>query len=258
MSLPGDLLLRVFVPSVAEVVEFGVFFLLVFRSYSRKRHADYFDNDNNFVGLDGEFSIKPEAMGRRALRNIVLSILTCTHGTGCAKRAKDHYESANNMTDRMAALACLAPNKNPERDEVFKDFYNRYHDYQLVIDKWFAVQSSHLRSELIDHLKSLRIHPDFNIKNPNRVRSLYAAFAMNNPAGFHAEDGSGYKFLADAIIELNDVNPQIAARLLTPMRDWRRYTKDRQEKMKNELERILETPDLSPDVFEIASKSLKA
>lgn len=206
---------------------------------------------------NGKFSITPAAMGRRALRNAVLGILTCTNGTGCAKRSKEHYDTANNMTDRMAALSCLASNKNPERDEVFEEFYNTYKDYQLVIDKWFAVQAANMRPDLIDHLKSLRQHPDFNIKNPNRVRSLYAAFAMNNPAGFHAADGSGYKFLADAIIELNTINPQIAARLLTPMRDWRKYSPDRRDMMKSELERILATPDLSPDVFEITSKSLK-
>lgn len=205
----------------------------------------------------GSFSITPNAMGRRALRNATLAILTCTNGTGCARRAKEHYEGATNMTDRMAALSSLASNANPERDQVFENFYNKYKEYQLVIDKWFAVQASNMRPDIIEHLKSLRTHPDFNIKNPNRVRSLYAAFAMNNPAGFHAEDGSGYRFLADAIIELNAINPQIASRLLTPMRDWRKYSPGRQEKMRAELERILETPNISPDVFEIASKSLK-
>lgn len=223
----------------------------------KRSHKSVLEKIYNANKDDGSFSITPEAMGRRALRNAVLGILTCTYGTGCAKRSKEHYLNANNMTDRMAALSCLAPNKNPERDEVFEDFYNKYKDYQLVIDKWFAVQASNMRPNLIEHLNSLRVHPDFNIKNPNRIRSLYAAFAMNNPAGFHAEDGSGYKFLADAIIELNSINPQIASRLLTPMRDWRKYSAGRQEKMKHELERILETPKLSPDVFEIASKSLK-
>ena len=206
---------------------------------------------------EGEFSVSAAAIGRRALRNLALGMLTATHGTGCAKRAKEHYFSANNMADRMAALSALASNENPEREEVFGDFLERYHDYQLVVDKWFAVQAGNMRANLISHLENLRQHADFNIKNPNRARSLFAAFAMNNPAGFHAADGSGYEFLASGIIELNGINPQIAARLLTPMREWRRYTPDRQEKMKAELERILSTPDLSPDVFEIASKSLK-
>lgn len=204
-----------------------------------------------------EFSITPEAMGRRALQSTALTILTCTYGTGCAKRSKEHYINANNMTDRVAALTCLAPNKNPERDEVFDDFYDRYKDYPLVIDKYFALQASATHKDIIQNLNNLRKHTDFNIKNPNRVRSLYSAFAMRNPVSFHATDGSGYAFLTDAVIELNSINPQIASRLLTPMRDWRRYTPDRQELIKASLERILATPDLSPDVFEIGSKSLK-
>lgn len=204
-----------------------------------------------------EFSITPEAMARRALRNGILSYLTTTAGTGCAKCAKEHYFAANNMTDRVAALACLAINKNSEREEVFTDFYERYKDYPLVIDKWFSLQATTMRADIIDQLHTLKSHPDFNIKNPNRARSLFAAFAMNNPAAFHAKDGSGYLFLRDAVKELNAINPQIAARLLTPMREWKRYTLDRQEKMKAALEDILSIPNIAPDVFEIASKSLK-
>ena len=207
---------------------------------------------------DGEFEITPEAMGKRALRNVLLNILTATHGTGCAKLSKSHFDSADNMTDRVAALSVLADINQPQREEAFETFYERYQDYPLVVDKYFSLQASAVRKDIIDHLKELREHDDFNIKNPNRVRSLYAAFAMNNPVGFHAPDGSGYEFLTDAIIELNAINPQIASRLLTPLREWKRYTADRQEKMKASLERILTTKDLSPDVFEIASKSLKA
>jgi len=204
----------------------------------------------------GTFAITSQAMAKRALRNTAMILLTGTHGTGCAKRAKEHYFNADNMTDRVAALSSLASNKNPERDEVFTDFYDRFKEYQLVIDKWFALQACSTLPDAIEHIKALKEHDDFNIKNPNRVRSLFAAFAMNNPSRFHAADGSGYEFLKDAIIELNDINPQIAARLLTPMREWRRYTSDRQEKMKAALSEILEILNIAPDVFEIASKSL--
>lgn len=205
----------------------------------------------------GAFSILSDAMGQRALRNVLLGLLSATNGTGCATLAKAHYDAADNMTDRVAALSRLADNSNAERDEAFDDFYARFKDYQLVIDKYFSLQSGASRKDIIDNLKKLREHPDFNIKNPNRVRSLYAAFAMNNVTAFHAADGSGYEFLTDAIIELNSINPQIASRLLTPLREWKRYTPDRQEKMQAALERILTTDNLSPDVFEIASKSLK-
>ncbi len=162
------------------------------------------------------------------------------------------------MTDRVAALSVIADIDKPERDIAFDDFYERFKAYPLVVDKYFALQTAATRNDIIQNLKKLKQHSDFNIKNPNRVRSLYAAFAMNNPVGFHSVDGSGYDFLTDGIIELNTINPQIAARLLTPMREWRRYTPDRQEKMKASLERIVNEKDLSPDVFEIASKSLKA
>jgi len=160
------------------------------------------------------------------------------------------------MTDRVAALASLASNKNPESAEVFANFYTRYKDYPLVIDKWFGLQASSTLPDVVAQLKTLKQHPDFNIKNPNRVRSLYSAFAMNNPVRFHAADGSGYTFLKEGIIELNDINPQIGARLLTPLREWRRYTPDRQKLMQEALKEILEIKNIAPDIFEIASKSL--
>ncbi|MGB0719134.1 MAG: aminopeptidase N [Bdellovibrionales bacterium] len=224
----------------------------------KRTHRKALDRLYADISHTGEFSITPEAMGGRALRNTLLGILSSTHGTGCAKRSFEHYQTTDTMTDRVAALSVLADIDQPQRDAAFDDFYARFKTYPLVVDKYFSLQAGAVRKDIIQNLKSLREHPDFNIKNPNRVRSLYAAFAMNNPAQFHAVDGSGYAFLTDAIIELNSINPQIAARLLTPMREWKRYTPDRQEMMKAALERILAEPDLSPDVFEIASKSLNA
>ncbi len=223
----------------------------------KRTHRKSLDKLYKSLTPEGGFAITPEAMGQRALRNTVIGILTATNGTGCAKLAKTHYDDAHNMTDRVAALSRLADNPNEQRDEAFDAFYQRFKDYPLVIDKYFSLQAGASNKNIIDSLNKLKEHPDFNIKNPNRIRSLYAAFAMNNPVAFHARDGSGYDFLTDAIIELNIINPQVAARLLTPLREWKRYTPDRQEKMQASLERILETENLSPDVFEIASKSLK-
>lgn len=202
------------------------------------------------------FSVTPAAMGRRALRNILLSYLTCTAGTGCAALATTHYETANTMTDKMAALNAMMPNKNADRDGILDSFHAQFKDYKLVIDKWFGVQASANRDDLFEQLEWLKAHPDFSMKNPNRVRSLYGAFAMNNPVAFHDQSGRGYDFLKDAIIELNTINPQIAARMVTPLREWRRYTPDRQAKMKAALQEILEIEGLSPNVFELVSKSL--
>ncbi len=203
------------------------------------------------------FQLTPEAMGQRALQNTVMLIAANRLTDEDALRAKAHYKDANNMTDRMAALYLACALEGPIADEIGADFYARYKNYPLVIDKWFSAQAQIHLPKTIETVKKLRKHPDFNIKNPNRVRALYGGFAMNNPVRFHAVDGSGYDFLTDAVIELNAINPQIAARLLTPLKEWRRYTQDRQELMKASLQRILKEPKLSPDVFEIVSKSLK-
>jgi aminopeptidase N len=205
----------------------------------------------------GAFAISPEAMGRRAVQNTVLELLTVSNGTGCATRAKAHYDHADNMTDIVAALSCLSDSTQPERDEVFADFYRRFKGYPLVVDKWFSLQAIANRSEIFDDFAKLRQHQDFKIKNPNRVRSLYSAFAINNPVKFHDPSGQGYALLRDVIIELNEINPQIAARQVTPLREWRRYTPTLQAHMKEALQAIMDTPNLSNDVFEVVSKSLQ-
>lgn len=202
------------------------------------------------------FGVTSASMGRRALRNVMLSYLTTTDGTGCATLATKHYETSNNMTDRMAALNCLITNKNADREAILEQFYNEFKDHLLVIDKWFGLQASAKRNDVFEVLEYLKSHDDFSMTNPNRVRSLFGAFAMNNPVMFHEKSGKGYEFLKEAIIELNTLNPQIAARMVTPFREWPRYTEDRQVKMKAALREILAIENISPNVFEIASKSL--
>ena len=205
----------------------------------------------------GNFAITPEAMGRRALQGVVLELLTISNGTGCATRSKVHYDNADNMTDRVAALVCLADSTKLERDIIFADFYERFKDYQLVVDKWFSLQAMANRKGIFDDFSTLRNHAEFNIKNPNRVRSLYSAFAVNNPVKFHDPSGKGYALLRNAIIELNMMNPQIAARLVTPLKEWKRYTPELQALMQAALQTIMDEPKLSNDVFEMVNKSLK-
>lgn len=192
----------------------------------------------------------------RALKNIILRYLSRGEGQAL-ELAKTQYDQAANMTDRVAALSVLADTDSSERNDAFADFYSRFADYPLVIDKWFALQAMAVRSATLDDVANLRSHEAFNLRNPNRVRSLYAAFAMNNPVSFHRPDGAGYAFLCGAVGELNAINPQIAARLLTPMRDWRRYETRLSSLMKAELEKLAALPDLSPDVYEVVSKTLK-
>ncbi|MCI5060448.1 MAG: aminopeptidase N C-terminal domain-containing protein, partial [Alphaproteobacteria bacterium] len=203
-----------------------------------------------------EFNKTPEDMGQRALCNTTLGLLTATKGTGCANRAQTHYYGAYNMTNRVAAINALLGNKNVDRERVLQDFYDEFKEHQLVIDKWFSMQATAKRDDIFEVLENLRAHPDFNIKNPNRVRSLIGSFAMGNPVAFHSKDGRGYEFLKNAIIELNDINPQMASRMLTPLREWRKYTPDRQEKMKAALEEIAALPNVSPNVYELATKAL--
>ena len=202
------------------------------------------------------YSNDAESAGRRALKNVCLRLLM-NGPNPPVSLARQQYESANNMTDRVAALSVLAETDGADRDAVFGDFFKRFEQYPLVIDKWFSLQASAPIPSKLDRIATLRDHPAFTLLNPNRVRSLFAAFAMNNPVCFHAKDGRGYDILTNAIIALNTKNPQIAARLLGPLREWRRYTPDRQAKMKAALERILAQENLSPDVFEIVSKTLK-
>ena len=205
----------------------------------------------------GVFVITPEAMGKRALRNVLLELLTATKGTGCAARAKTHYFNANNMTDRVAALASLSDSNQPDREEVFEHFYQTYKQYPLVVDKWFKLQAMGNRESSFSDFAKLRQHPEFNIKNPNRVRSLYTSFSLYNPVKFHDPSGKGYALQRDVIIELNAINPQIAARQVNPFREWKRYTPALQAHMQAALQAILDTPNLSNDVFEVVSKSLK-
>ncbi|MCS5596123.1 MAG: aminopeptidase N [Alphaproteobacteria bacterium] len=199
------------------------------------------------------------AAGRRALKNVALSYICGFNdeSKNAYGLAAAQYNYADNMTDRMGALACLVDSNADERQSCLDDFYDRFKAHELVVNKWFSLQACAVRPSIIDDVKTLAEHAEFNWKNPNRVRALFAAFAMRNMPAFHSADGDGYTFLTDAIIKLNDINPQIAARMLTPMREWRRFDKKRQGMIKACLERILAVEHLSKDVYEIASKSLK-
>lgn len=199
----------------------------------------------------GSYSITPDSMARRALKNTILGYLDDP------ALAYEQYKTATNMTDRVAALSVLTDHDGPQKRDSFADFYERFKTFPLVIDKWFSLQAIGVNDNIIQTIKTLSTHPDFTLRNPNRARSLYGAFAMNNPVGFHKVDGSGYALLKDVVLTLNLNNPQIASRMLTPLREWKRYTPDRQSKMKSVLEEIANTEKLSPDVFEIVSKSLK-
>jgi len=220
--------------------------------------ADDLDALYNLCAPSGEFQTDPESMAKRALRNLVLKYKLAVNEGEAVHMAFDQFTTATTMTEKLGALAILVETDRPQRESALTAFYDSYRDHQLVMDKWFSIQATSGRHDTPARVKALMDHKDFTLGNPNRIRALIGAFAMRNQKGFHVLSGEGYKILTDVIIALNDKNPQIASRLLTPMRQWKNFTTDRQKLMKAQLKRILEQDNLSPDVYEITSKCLKA
>jgi len=204
----------------------------------------------------GPYVATQDAIAQRRLKNTCLSYLMLLDDPAARALCYQQYKQANNMTDQLAATAAFANTNCPEREEVLNAFYQQWQKEFLVIDKWFGIQA---RSELpntLAQVKKLMAHPAFNFKNPNNVRALIGVFANENQVQFHAKNGEGYAFLREQVLALDKLNPQIAARLLTPMTFWRRYDSERQQLMRKQLEQIMATKGLSKDVYEIAAKSL--
>ncbi len=202
------------------------------------------------------FAPTAEQAGRRALKNACLGLLVASGTADSAELARLQYDTANNMTDRMAAMALLTAYGLPGRDAALADFRERWQADEQVMDKWFAVQATSPAEDTLGRVRALMGDPVFSMKKPNKVRALIGAFAAANPVQFNRPDGSGYDFLAEQTIELDRLNPQVAARLIGPLGHWRRFDGDRQARMKAALERILAAEDLSRDCYEIASKAI--
>jgi aminopeptidase N len=205
----------------------------------------------------GPYRITPADIGRRALKNLALAYLMAGPEPESLELCLAQYRAGHNMTDRLAALGLLAASTAPQREEVLADFEAQWRHDPLVMDKWLAVQAHAPRPDTLARVEGLLHHPAFSIRNPNKVRALIGAFAAGNPVCFHAGDGSGYRFLTDRVLELDPLNPQIAARMLRVMARWRRYDPARQALMQAQLERVLGTETVSRDLYEIAAKSLE-
>ncbi|HTH58587.1 MAG TPA: aminopeptidase N [Paraburkholderia sp.] len=212
----------------------------------------------------GDYQATPEASGHRALKNLALAYLAELDDPRDAVRlAAAQYAAANNMTDRAAALSTLlaaaaADSGTGEAQQALDDFYRRFEKEPLVIDKWFALQATQRgtpQRPVIDIVRRLMSHPAFNLKNPNRARSLIFSFCAANPAQFHAEDGSGYAFWAEQVIALDALNPQVAARLARSLELWRRFTPALREQMRAALQKVANEVK-SRDVREIVEKAL--
>ena len=180
-----------------------------------------------------------------------------TNGQG-VERAYDQYLIANNMTDRWAALSCLNDIKCKQRGEAFDSFQTRYANEPLVIDKWFAFEAKSALDLALQRARELLTHPNYDRKNPNRIRALVGTFVEGNAVGFHQRSGEGYTFVADQILEIDQFNPQVAARLASAFQKWTRYGEDRKNLMRKELLRMSGEESLSQDVREIVTKTLIA
>ncbi|SEN16689.1 aminopeptidase N [Pseudomonas sp. ok272] len=234
------------------------------REFARQQLAEHlFDGlwpryqANREVSKHTAYLAENAHFARRALQNIALSYLMQSGKPEVLAATLEQFENSDNMTERLTALAVLV--NSPFEDEKAKalaSFAEHFKDNPLVMDQWFSVQAGCPLPGGLQRVKALMQHPAFTLKNPNKVRALVGAFAGQNLINFHAADGSGYRFLADLVIELNGFNPQIASRQLAPLTRWRKYDSARQALMKAELERIRASGELSADVFEVVSKSL--
>jgi aminopeptidase N len=204
----------------------------------------------------GLFSPDAASVGRRALKNVCLDLLTTADPDSSIARAVTQYRDTDNMTDRIAALATLSHHQVPERQAALADFYRRYEGDPLIIDKWFGLQAAIPEADTLARVKGLTAHPAFSMSNPNRVRALIGNFAQANQTQFNRRDGEGYVFHADTVLALDAINPQVAARLMTAFRSWRALEPERRDKAEAALKRVAAGTSLSRDLQDIVTRTL--
>ncbi len=214
--------------------------------------SHYHDNHRVVAGND------PQSIAQRSFKNLCLDYLMALDNEASRAICIKQFESAQNMTDQIAALGQLSHLETSKNIAYFNAFYQQWTNEDLVIDKWFALQACSEKTDALEGIKKLLDHPLFDMKTPNRVRSLIGAFASANPLHFNAKDGSGYKFIADNIITLDAINPQIAARLANSLSRWKKFDIARQQLIKAQLSRIQSHRPLSNDVLEIVTRSINA
>ncbi len=203
------------------------------------------------------YQFNGEAIGRRRLKNQCLAYIMRLNTEEVREVALKQYKSADNMTDSLAALSCFANTACEEKEEILSHFYNKWKHDPLVIDKWFSIQSRSTLPGTLEKIKELFMHESFDIKNPNKVRAVIGSLGFGNPSIFHQENGEAYKFYAEQIILLNDLNPQMSARLANAFSTWKRYDENRQSLIKSALEKILSHKTITKDVYEVVDKTLK-
>ena len=208
------------------------------------------------IGQPPAESLTAEAIGKRRFRNLCLSYLGRSQETIGEELAFQQFQQSQSMTEAMGALNVLTHQSGSFRNQALESFYQKWQDDALVLDKWFRIQAASRREDILDEVEGLLKHEKFSYRTPNRVRALIGGFSQGNFFRFHQEDGRGYQWLASQIQALDKSNPQVAARLLTPLVRWQQFAEPFQSKMHQALQQIANTKELSKDVFEIVSKSL--
>jgi aminopeptidase N len=258
LSLPGE----AYLTEISAVADVDAIHLA--REFARQQLAEQLFEplwqryqDSREVSRRCAYVAEAQHFARRSLQNILLSYLMLTGKPEVLDATQEQFAASDNMTERLAALAVLVNSPfEAERGEALASFAAHFKDNALVMDQWFSVQAGNTQPGGLARVQALMQHPAFTLKNPNKVRALIGAFCGQNLVNFHALDGSGYRFLADQVIHLNALNPQIASRLLAPLTRWAKYAPERQALMRAELQRILASGELSSDVYEVVSKSL--
>jgi aminopeptidase N len=222
------------------------------------RHGAVLTDTYQRMIAPGPYRPDAQGAGRRALKNVCLDFLALTERSEAIARAFAQYQNADNMTDRMAALETLSLHDRPERAAALDDFYERYADDPLVIDKWLALQAAIPERGTLDRVRALTTHRAFSLANPNRVRALIGSFAQVNHTQFNRPDGAGYDFVADIVIALDPKNPQVAARLMGAFRSWRALERERRGRAEATLRRVAARSALSRDVADIVARTLAA
>jgi len=232
------------------------------RKFSRKEIAIALEDEleacyhRNVTHDDYKFDA--ESMAQRSLKNLCLSYLTELETEKHLQVCYQQFQTANNMTDQLAAVSILVNHECEYRKQALDSFYQQWKSDNQVVEKWLAIQASADIPNALASVKQLMQHSAFSMSNPNKLRAVIGRFCGANAVGFHANNGEGYQFLADQVLTLDKTNPQIAARLLQIMIRWQRYDDNRQALMKKQFERILKTENLSKDTFEIASRAIES
>ncbi len=226
------------------------------RATLARRLADAFASVHDANRSRGPYRFDAESAGRRSLKNLCLGYLMELDDPAVRSTCRRQLETADNMTDALAALACFADSPDPERHDHLAWFEARWKDDPLVLDKWFSLQATSRQPDTLDNVRWLTAHPGFDLRNPNRVRALLGAFCHANQRWFHDAPGRGYRLLSEHVLAIDAFNPQSAARLLGAASRWRRLDPTRRARLRDELERVLAAPGLSRDCHEIAKKFL--